>query len=148
LYEDDGDGFGFQTGEYLLTHYEAEKVSNSSAKDGEVVIRVASSEGSRARPKRTLHVRLLIGEIVQVFLRTISDLPIQGVQLQFNLIPCISRWSYCSFCNIVFIVQVEGECIDGEELIIQLPAQEDISKSIVLKKENESSNLGQFCLLC
>lgn len=67
LYEDAGDGFGFQTGDYLLTHYEAEKVSSSSAKDGEVVIRVASSEGNRARPKRTLHVRLLIGEIVQVF---------------------------------------------------------------------------------
>jgi len=66
LYEDDGDGFGFQTGDYLLTHYEAEKVSTSLARDGEVVIRVASSEGNRARPKRTLRVRLLIGEIVQV----------------------------------------------------------------------------------
>lgn len=67
LYEDDGDGFGYQSGDYLLTHYEAERVSSSSTKDGEVVIRIASVEGQRSRPKRTLHVRVLIGEIVQVF---------------------------------------------------------------------------------
>jgi hypothetical protein len=66
LYEDDGDGFGYKNGDYLLTHYEAEKVSSLSAKDGEVVIRIASVEGHRERPKRTLHVRLLIGQNVQV----------------------------------------------------------------------------------
>lgn len=74
LYEDDGDGFGFQTGEYLLTHYEAER-----AQDGEVIVRVASSEGKRARPKRTLHVRLLIGEIVQVLFNDCSGCSVPDI---------------------------------------------------------------------
>lgn len=43
-------------------------------------------------------------------------------------------------------MQVEGECIDGEEMRIQLPAEEDISKSIVLNKEHEHTNLGEFIL--
>jgi len=66
LYEDDGDGFGYKNGDYLITHYEAEKISAPGAKDGVVVIRIASVEGHRERPKRTLHVRLLVGENVQV----------------------------------------------------------------------------------
>jgi len=70
LYEDDGDGFGYKNGDYLITHYEAEKIWAPSAKDGEVVIRIASIEGHRERPKRTLHVRLLVGENVQVLQET------------------------------------------------------------------------------
>lgn len=73
LYEDDGDGFGYQNGNYLLTHYEAEKISTPSAKDGEVVICIASTAGRRERPKRTLHVRLLIGEDVEVSEKATSD---------------------------------------------------------------------------
>lgn len=46
----------------------------------------------------------------------------------------------------MFIVQVEGECFDGEELRIQLPAEEDISKSIVQNKEEECTNLGRLSL--
>lgn len=61
LYEDEGDGYGYKNGDYLITHYEAEKVDSH-----EVVIRVASVQGQRERPRRTLHVRLLIGENVQV----------------------------------------------------------------------------------
>lgn len=69
LYEDDGDGFAYQNGDYLITHYEAEKVSNTNANNGEVLIRVASTEGYRERPKRTLKVRVLVGENVQVLER-------------------------------------------------------------------------------
>nr|PNR55777.1 hypothetical protein PHYPA_006674 [Physcomitrium patens] len=101
LYEDDGDGFAYQNGDYLITHYEAEKVSNTNANNGEVLIRVASTEGYRERPKRTLKVRVLVGENVQV----------------------------------------EGECIDGGELRIQLPTTEDLSKLIMLNRGNLGSNL-------
>ncbi|KAG0578554.1 hypothetical protein KC19_4G032600 [Ceratodon purpureus] len=103
LYEDDGEGFGYQDGDYLLTHYEAEKVSTPNAKYGEVVIRVASTEGRRERPKRTLQVRLLIGEDVQV----------------------------------------EGECVDGEELRIKLLGDEDVSKSIVSNREAWTADLDR-----
>ena len=72
LYEDDGDGFGYRDGDYLHTHYEAEKVSSPGAKDEEVVIRIVAVEGRRERPKRTLQVRLLIGENVQVLEKAAS----------------------------------------------------------------------------
>jgi len=55
LYEDAGDGYAFEEGEYLLTTYSAEM------HDGKVVVKVASTSGSRARPSRELHVRLVTG---------------------------------------------------------------------------------------
>ncbi|KAJ8754377.1 hypothetical protein K2173_002828 [Erythroxylum novogranatense] len=55
LYEDDGDGYEFTKGEYLLTYYVAELQSSV------VSIRVSKSEGSWKRPKRRLHVQLLLG---------------------------------------------------------------------------------------
>lgn len=67
LYEDEGEGFAYKNGDYLLTHYEAELVSGELAKNGgEVVVRIAKTEGQRQRPKRTLHVRLLVGDTTQV----------------------------------------------------------------------------------
>jgi alpha-glucosidase len=53
LYEDAGDGFGYQKGEYLLTTYRA-----VSTGDG-VEVSVSSSEGKLARPNRQMTVRLL-----------------------------------------------------------------------------------------
>ena len=53
LYEDTGDGFGFEQGDYLLTGYEA------VPKGTRVVVRVASAQGRRARPQRALTVRVL-----------------------------------------------------------------------------------------
>jgi alpha-glucosidase len=99
LYEDEGDGHGYKNGDYLITHYEAEKVDSH-----EVVIRIASVQGQRERPKRTLHVRLLIGENVQV----------------------------------------EGECIDGDELRIKLPAEDDIKKLVVSKRDDATTNLDRI----
>jgi len=54
LYEDAGDGFGYQKGEYLLTTYEATRGS-----DGVVTVKVLSAEGSQPRAKRTAMVRVL-----------------------------------------------------------------------------------------
>lgn len=78
LYEDDGDGFGYKNGDYLITHYEARTVQAADTKHGKIMIRVASTEGRRERPKRTLHVRLLVGENVQVFLMLLilSSIPL------------------------------------------------------------------------
>ncbi|KAH9687554.1 Heteroglycan glucosidase 1 [Citrus sinensis] len=55
LFEDDGDGYGFTEGQYLLTHYEAELQMS------EVTIRVSKSEGLWKRPKRRLIVKILLG---------------------------------------------------------------------------------------
>ena len=54
LYEDAGDGYGYQHGDYLLTTYHAERAS-----DNAVTIRVASAEGQRARPTRPVVVKIL-----------------------------------------------------------------------------------------
>ncbi|HEY0947500.1 MAG TPA: TIM-barrel domain-containing protein [Opitutaceae bacterium] len=53
LYEDDGDGYGYQSGDYLLTTYRAER------KAGNTTVRIVGEEGRRARPKRDVIVRVL-----------------------------------------------------------------------------------------
>ncbi|KAI3969112.1 hypothetical protein MKW92_044853, partial [Papaver armeniacum] len=56
LYEDEGDGYEFSEGGYLLTYYAAELQSSV------VTIRVSKAEGSWTRPKRRLHIQFLLGE--------------------------------------------------------------------------------------
>lgn len=56
LYEDDGDGYEYTKGGYLLTTYVAELQSSV------VTIRVSKTEGLWKRPKRHLHVHLLLGK--------------------------------------------------------------------------------------
>ncbi|KAL6279341.1 hypothetical protein ACE6H2_016222 [Prunus campanulata] len=55
LYEDDGDGYEFMKGGFLLTHYVAELQSSI------VTVKVSKTEGSWKRPQRHLHVQLLLG---------------------------------------------------------------------------------------
>lgn len=53
LYEDAGDGFGYKDGDFLLTSYHAEKRGN------DVVVRMARSDGKRARQKRNVAVEIV-----------------------------------------------------------------------------------------
>jgi alpha-glucosidase len=53
LYEDAGEGYGYQTGDYLLTTYTAEQVDNT------VEVRIASEEGDRERPERTIDIMVV-----------------------------------------------------------------------------------------
>ncbi|KAK9669054.1 hypothetical protein RND81_13G106000 [Saponaria officinalis] len=55
LFEDDGDGYEFMIGNYLLTYYTAQLHSSA------VTIKVSKTEGSWKRPNRRLHVQLLLG---------------------------------------------------------------------------------------
>lgn len=55
LYEDDGDGYEFLEGGFLLTHYVAELQSSI------VTVKVSKTEGSWKRPNRRLHVQVLLG---------------------------------------------------------------------------------------
>jgi alpha-glucosidase len=50
LYEDAGEGYGYQEGDYLLTAYSAEQVGDT------VEVRIASEEGARERPERIIDV--------------------------------------------------------------------------------------------
>ncbi|KAL6547689.1 hypothetical protein OROHE_009394 [Orobanche hederae] len=56
LYEDDGDGYDYTRGGYLLTTYVAEKQSSV------VTVKVLNTEGSWKRPNRRLRVKLLLGK--------------------------------------------------------------------------------------
>nr|XP_043606304.1 alpha-glucosidase 2-like [Erigeron canadensis] len=56
LFEDDGDGYGYTNGGYLLTTYVAE------LKYSVVTVSVCKTEGLWKRPGRRLHVHLLLGE--------------------------------------------------------------------------------------
>jgi alpha-glucosidase len=53
LYEDDGDGYAYRDGNYLLTTYEAVRQGD------EVIVRVAHAEGKRPRPDRRVVIQLL-----------------------------------------------------------------------------------------
>ncbi|XP_015897351.1 uncharacterized protein LOC107430989 isoform X2 [Ziziphus jujuba] len=55
LFEDDGDGYGFTEGQFLLTHYVAELESSV------VTVKISKTEGYWKRPNRHLHVQLLLG---------------------------------------------------------------------------------------
>lgn len=55
LFEDEGDGYEFTRGGYLLTRYVAELQSSA------VTVRVSQMEGSWKRPRRRLRVQLLLG---------------------------------------------------------------------------------------
>lgn len=68
LYEDAGDSFEFQKGQFLLTQYKAQFVPDSSdpLQGGQVTIKVHKSEGSWSRPERALKVRILIGDRAEV----------------------------------------------------------------------------------
>ncbi|KMZ74917.1 alpha-glucosidase, family GH31 [Zostera marina] len=94
LFEDDGDGYEFTHGNYLLTHYVAE------LKSSVFTVKVSKTEGSWKRPKRFLRVQLLIGE--------------------FSMF--------------------EAQGIDGEDLHISLPPENEISK-LVLKNKNQHNYL-------
>jgi alpha-glucosidase len=51
LYEDDGEGFAYRKANYLLTTYQA------SLKKGRLVVSVASAQGKRPRPPRTVQIQ-------------------------------------------------------------------------------------------
>jgi hypothetical protein len=55
LFEDDGDGYEFLQGNYLLTYYVAELHSSV------VTVKVARTEGSWKRPNRNLKINILLG---------------------------------------------------------------------------------------
>ncbi|OVA18457.1 Glycoside hydrolase [Macleaya cordata] len=55
IFEDEGDGYEFNEGGYLLTYYVAELQSSV------VTIIVSKTEGSWRRPNRHLHIQLLLG---------------------------------------------------------------------------------------
>ncbi|MBL8999741.1 MAG: DUF5110 domain-containing protein [Phycisphaerae bacterium] len=67
LYEDAGDGYGYQKGEYLLTTYTASR--NPS---GGVTVKVTKAEGSMPRPARDCTVKV-IGENGAVWIGTGKD---------------------------------------------------------------------------
>lgn len=56
LFEDDGDGYEYSEGGYLLTTYVAELQSSV------VTVRISKTEGKWRRPNRRLHVRILLGK--------------------------------------------------------------------------------------
>ncbi|XP_012847183.1 PREDICTED: neutral alpha-glucosidase C-like [Erythranthe guttata] len=60
LFEDDGDGYEYTRGGYLLTTYIAERESSM------VTVKVLRTEGSKKRPNRKLNVQILIGKCAMI----------------------------------------------------------------------------------
>jgi alpha-glucosidase len=55
LYEDDGDSYGYQSGQYLVTTYKAAK------RGDKVIVGIAAEEGTMKRPDRTVNVEIITG---------------------------------------------------------------------------------------
>ncbi|MEZ6242336.1 MAG: glycoside hydrolase family 31 protein [Phycisphaerales bacterium] len=60
LYEDSGEGWGYKHRQYLRTTYEAQRRANV------LILRVAATDGERARPERLLAVRVLLEDGTEV----------------------------------------------------------------------------------
>ena len=58
LYEDAGNGFGYQQGDYALTHYSAIRQGKS------VTVKIENREGKRTISDRTIHVCLIMHDRV------------------------------------------------------------------------------------
>jgi alpha-glucosidase len=58
LYEDAGDGYGYQHCQYLLTTYSVEKQGNK------VTVKIADEEGNMKRPQRTANIEIITGRRV------------------------------------------------------------------------------------
>jgi alpha-glucosidase len=56
LYDDDGDGFGYKSGDYSLIHYIADKSGN------DVVVKIHDSKGSRKPAHHDVKVQVIIGD--------------------------------------------------------------------------------------
>ncbi|HEU5079219.1 MAG TPA: TIM-barrel domain-containing protein [Opitutaceae bacterium] len=67
LYEDAGDGFAYQKGEYILTTYRAQ------LSHGKLAVSIERSEGKQARPNRKVIVRQVAKD------GTTSDLSVEGL---------------------------------------------------------------------
>lgn len=61
LYEDSDDGYTYQNGDFLLSTYTAERIGDR------VEIRMTGVKGDRKRPIRDMHVRLLLGDGLEIF---------------------------------------------------------------------------------
>jgi alpha-glucosidase len=59
LYEDDGDGFAYQKGDFALTTFHAQSHAASATKPARVEVTVASRQGSRRATRRQIKVVLL-----------------------------------------------------------------------------------------
>lgn len=58
LYEDAGDGYGYERGQYLLTTYSAAKRGNK------VTVKIAAAEGNMKRPHRAANIEIITGRQV------------------------------------------------------------------------------------
>ncbi|KAG1354201.1 alpha-glucosidase 2 [Cocos nucifera] len=76
LFEDDGDGYEYTQGNYLLTYYVAELHSSV------LKVKVSKTEGSWKKPKRALHAHILLGGGAMINARGVD-----GEELQITMPP-------------------------------------------------------------
>lgn len=124
LFEDDGDGYGYTEGRYLITHYIAERQSSV------VTVKILKTEGEWERPKRRIHVQLLLGggAMVLFFHR-----------LKKYLGECISSKDL----NISNVEQLDAWGMDGETIQIKMPSESEVSALISTSNERFALHMGK-----
>ncbi|KAK4747953.1 hypothetical protein SAY87_014539 [Trapa incisa] len=129
LFEDDGDGYGFKKGEFLYTQYSAE--SEYSV----VTVRVSKEDGLWNRPKRCLHVKLLLGGGAMV-----DAWGIDGEVIKID-IPSIEK-------VMELVSESEKKHKSRLESCKRIPDVEDVSsyKGIELSKTPVELKIGEWAL--
>ena len=124
LFEDDGDGYGYTEGRYLITHYIAERQSSV------VTVKILITEGEWERPKRRIHVQLLLGGGAMVLFFH---------WLKKYLWECISSKDL----NISNVEQLDAWGMDGETIQIKMPSESEVSALISTSNERFALHMGK-----
>ncbi|CAK7346191.1 unnamed protein product [Dovyalis caffra] len=128
LFEDEGDGYEFTRGGYLLTHYVAELQSSV------VTVRVSKVEGSWKRPKRRLRVHLLLGG---------GAMSTIGIDRN----PPLVKHMFKRFINLFIREQLDSWGMDGDVLKVNMPTEVEVSTLVSASEKQYRTRLGIFCPL-
>ncbi|PWA47180.1 Galactose mutarotase-like domain-containing protein [Artemisia annua] len=123
LFEDDGDGYGYINGDYLLTTYVAEL--NSSV----ITVSISKTQGSWKRPYRRLHVHILLGE------RALFSL--KGSEWALNIGLVIESFQWSSFLLVCQSSHLKGfskVCLVLEGFLEQHVSEENATRRQVIDK--------------
>lgn len=127
LFEDDGDGYGYTKGSFLVTHYIAERHSST------VTVKISKIEGDWQRPKRRVHVQLLLGGGAMVLLFLLlknSSVTISSNHLILDNVEQLDAWG-----------------MDGEVIQIKVPSENEVSELISTSNERFKLHMGTSHLL-
>ena len=115
-----------------------------------VTVRVQKTEGSWERPKRRLHIQLLLGRGAMVcvslreeFMKNIKLIHRKKLcKIVLDLFVSLSFSLYLNIDKVRFCKQLDTWGMDGEVLQVILPSEEEVSKLVSTSEKQYKERLG------